>query len=234
MAVSDQSSWVVDNWVRVARQIEDACESVGRPADAVRLLPVSKTVSVDLIRELMSAGVTTFAENRVQEMTRKALELGDEARWVMIGALQRNKAVPTCRVTAEVQTVDSLPLAEALERACARIRPDSRLTVLVEVNSSGEQTKAGVRVDEVMGFTSDLRCLPHLDVRGLMTVAHPDPVLAEQCFRTMADLKARLQDRDGSGWQELSMGMSSDFTSAIAHGSTCVRVGTAIFGRRVA
>ncbi len=165
-------------------------------------------------------------------MAAKAGELPAGLRWVLIGHLQRNKVAAATAVMSQLQSLDSLDLAEALERRLDRTAPDRRLPVLVEVNTSGEATKWGVEPEQVMAFTSRLAAFPHLAPQGLMTVAHPDPGKAEAGFRALAGLRDRLRDRDGAGWPELSMGMSHDFAAAIALGSTCVRIGTAIFGER--
>jgi len=223
---------IAENLGRVRQEIVDACHACDRDESEVRLLPVSKTHPASLIREAVGAGCTQFGENRVQEMVGKAGELRG-ASWVLIGHLQRNKAGLACTVMSELQSLDSTRLAEVLERWYEEHRPDERLKVLVEVNTSGESTKSGVHLDDVLTFTRSLKGYSHLDVRGLMTVAHPDPDLAVAGFTQMSDLQRHLQDRDGGGWQELSMGMSADFPSAISHGSTCVRIGTAIFGQRI-
>ena len=222
---------VAQNLADVGRAVREACRAAGRDEGSVRLLPVSKTHPVALIKEAMAAGCAQFGENRVQEMASKAQDLSGVS-WVLIGHLQHNKVPLSCAVMDELQSLDSPKLAEALERCYEATRPDQRLAALVEVNTSGESTKTGIGPDEVMNFTQGLKTYPHLDVRGLMTVAHPDPDLAAKGFELMADLQRRLRDRDGGGWHELSMGMSGDFRSAIAHGSTCVRIGTAIFGQR--
>ena len=222
---------IAENLDHVRRAVAAACRAVGRDESDVRLLPVSKTHPVSDIGEAVAAGCAQFGENRVQEMASKAAQLA-RISWVLIGHLQRNKAALACSVMSELQSLDSLRLAEVLDRWYDANRPDERLTVLVEVNTSGELTKSGIQPQDVLGFTQALTAYPHLDVRGLMTVAHPDPQLADAGFALMSDLQNRLQDRDGRGWHDLSMGMSADFTSAIAHGSTCVRIGTAIFGQR--
>jgi len=222
---------IASNLARVRRGVADACTAAGRDESDVRLLPVSKTHPVEDIGEVISAGCTEFGENRVQEMAAKAGQLSGVS-WVLIGHLQRNKAALACTVMSELQSLDSLKLAAVLDRWYEENRPDEQLKVLVEVNTSGEPSKSGVHPDSVLDFTASLRSYPHLDVQGLMTVAHPDPQLADAGFAMMSSLQNRLQDRDGHGWHELSMGMSADFVSAIAHGSTCVRIGTAIFGQR--
>jgi len=224
---------VTFQWVR--DQVRQACAAAGRDPSEVRLLPVSKTHPVSALTPLIGLGVTAFAENRVQEMAAKAEALagsGHLVDWVMIGHLQRNKAAAACSVMSELQSLDSLDLALALERWYDRVRPEQRLPVLVEVNTSGEDSKSGIPVEEVMDFTARLHGMEHLRLRGLMTVAHPDPDLAELGFVALSNLRMALQDRDGGGWPELSMGMSGDFQRAIARGATCVRIGTAIFGAR--
>ena len=220
-----------DRYARVVAAIGQACRDAGRDEDSVRLLPVSKTHPVAAIRDAALAGCARFGENRVQEMVAKAAELPG-VLWVLIGHLQLNKVAKAAPVACEIQSLDRLDLAQALERWYEQHRPDDRVAVLVEVNTSGETTKSGVAMEQVADFTRALRDYPHLDVRGLMTVAHPSPVLAARGFQAMADLQCRLRDRDGGGWDELSMGMSGDFEAAIAYGSTCVRIGTALFGPR--
>ena len=224
-------SFVARNCAQVRSAIRQACLDAGRGEDEVRLLPVSKTHPAELVEAAMGAGCTSFGENRVQEMAAKAEQV-PAARWVLIGHLQRNKVGLACSVMNELQSLDSLGLALALQRRLDLVGGEDRLRVLVEVNTSGESTKTGIAPDQVMDFTHALGAYPHLDPVGLMTVAHPDPVLAAQGFSLLSDLRSRLRDRDGQGWAELSMGMSGDFRSAIAHGSTCVRIGTAIFGQR--
>jgi pyridoxal phosphate enzyme (YggS family) len=179
----------------------------------------------------MEVGWTTFGENRVQDMVVKAAEFPG-ASWEMIGHLQRNKAQLACSVMTKLHSLDSLELAEKLESILALNQPQRLLDVLVEVNTSEESTKHGIPGDQVLDFAAQLRRSPHLRPCGLMTVAHPDPRRAEAGFRLLASLRHQLMERDHGGWEELSMGMSSDLELAIAHGSTCVRLGTAIFGSR--
>ncbi|MDR0284911.1 MAG: YggS family pyridoxal phosphate-dependent enzyme [Propionibacteriaceae bacterium] len=220
-----------ERFVHVREAVRAASRAAGRDAGAVRLLPVSKTQPAGAVRAVMAAGGHQFGENRVQEMTAKAGEV-DGAAWVLIGHLQRNKAAAACAVMSELQSLDSVALARALETWYAGHRPEARLRVLVEVNTSGEPSKWGAHPGAVAEFTRELRSYPHLDVRGLMTVAHPDPDRARLGFAALAGLRDQLRDRDGGGWDELSMGMSGDYAAAIAAGSTCVRIGTAIFGDR--
>ncbi|MCL2481910.1 MAG: YggS family pyridoxal phosphate-dependent enzyme [Propionibacteriaceae bacterium] len=232
MAMIEGGVSVSTRYAAVSESVAEACQKAGRDPSSVRLLPVSKTHPEEMIEELVAIGCTRFGENRVQEMAVKASRLGSGVSWTLIGHLQRNKAALACTVMSELQSLDSLELARVLEHELEATRLDQRLPVLVEVNTSGEPTKNGIAPGEVMEFTRELAAFGHLDPRGLMTVADPDPVRADAGFAMMADLQRQLKDRDGQGWDELSMGMSGDYRAAIAHGSTCVRIGTAIFSQR--
>ncbi len=217
----------------VESRLQSACRAAGRERSEVRLLPVSKTHPPAVLREAYQLGLRELGENRVQELTSKATELSDlDLRWVMVGHLQRNKAGAAAQVVAELQSLDSLDLAQALDR---RLQAAGRgLDVLVQVNTSAEASKSGLAPDEVLGFAERLGQLQALRPRGLMTIAlpSPDPAPVAACFDRLVELRRRLQDRFGGGWDELSMGMSGDLELAVERGSTCVRVGTAIFGQR--
>jgi len=221
---------IADNLRSVTGRIAAACQATGRQPDSVRLLPISKTQPIDRLRQAMAAGRVSFGENRVQEMAAKAALLGPGVSWCLVGHLQRNKVYQALAAMTELQSLDSARLAEVLQRALAA--SGARLRVLVEVNTSGEASKHGLDPGEVMAFTAGLVAYPNLAAVGLMTVAHPDPILAGAGFDQVVELQDRLRQRDGGGWDELSMGMSGDFEAAIGHGSTCVRIGTAIFGAR--
>ncbi|MCL1922428.1 MAG: YggS family pyridoxal phosphate-dependent enzyme [Propionibacteriaceae bacterium] len=220
---------IAQNLDAVLASIAEACLRAGRHDNDVRVLPVSKTQPLSVIREAMAAGCRSFGENRVQDMAAKA-EQCPQASWEMIGHLQHNKARAAVRVMSMLHSLDSLELARKLHVACSEL--NRTLDVLVQVNTSGESTKYGIPAHEVMDFTGHLSNFPLLKPRGLMTIAHPSRDLAAHGFDVLARLRTQLQDRDGPIWSELSMGMSGDFDLAIAHGSTCVRIGTAIFGSR--
>ena len=214
-------------------RIEAACARVGRDPAEVELLPVSKTHPGSAIREAHAWGAVRFGESRPQELEAKAAELaGLGLGWVFIGHLQSNKARVVAELAAEFQALDSLRLAEALDRRLQAL--GRRLPVLVQVNSSGEGTKFGFAPDEVAGVVRDLRALDALEVRGLMTLAAntDDRDAVRACFTTMTDLQSRLRDEHGRGCDTLSMGMSGDYERAVECGSTCVRLGTTIFGAR--
>lgn len=224
---------IAERFEAIEERIRDACARVGRDPAEVRLLPVSKTRPASELAEAARLGYRRFGENKVQEVVAKAAELdGAGIEFAVIGHLQTNKAKQVAELAVEFQALDSHRIAEALDR---RLQALGRsLDVCVQVNSSGEDTKSGLAPDEVVEFAKGLDAYHSLRVTGLMTLAHPDPARARQCFATMVDVQRRLRDASaaGSEWHELSMGMSGDFTDAIAAGATCVRIGTALFGPR--
>jgi PLP dependent protein len=222
------------NWTAVRRRVDEACRTAGRDPAEVAILPVSKTFGPEAVRAAMALGLHRFGENKVQEIRDKAAALAGEAiEWVVIGHLQTNKAKDVARLASEVQSLDRLELAEALDR---RLQLEGRhLDVLVQVKTAREETKSGLPADELSGFLARLRDYPSLHVRGLMTLAtlSEDPGEVRVCFRQLRELRDRCT-AEGHVLPRLSMGMSADFPLAIAEGATEVRVGTAIFGSRVA
>jgi hypothetical protein len=216
-------------------RIADACRRAGRDPASVRLLPVSKTVTAARVRLAVETGLTEFGENKVQEAREKAAALSDlPVRWSIIGHLQTNKVKHVARFAHEFQALDSLRVAEALDR---RLQIEGRgLDVFIQVNSSGEASKFGLPADEVLGFARQLPSFTTLRRRGLMTLAlfSSDAARVRPCFQRMRALREVLR-QDGPGgcaFDELSMGMSGDYELAIEEGATVVRVGQAIFGPR--
>lgn len=220
---------------RVRERIARAAARAGRNAGDIRLLPVTKTVPAERMRAAFDAGLAAFGENKVQEARTKAEALADLAiEWSIIGHLQTNKARYVARFAAEVQSLDSVKVAEALDR---RLDKENReLDVFVQVNTSGEASKYGLPPDEVQAFLRKLPAFTALRVRGLMTLAvfSDDAARVRACFRRLRALRERLQQDAPAGIRldELSMGMSGDFELAIEEGATVVRVGQAIFGPR--
>src|SRR5690606_32724943 len=225
------------NLAAIEARIAHACRAAGRDASSVRLLPVSKTVSPAGIRSAYDAGYRWFGENKVQEAQRKAPEMDDLAiDWCILGHLQTNKARHVAAFAAELHSLDSLRLAEELDR---RLQALGRsMKVLVQVNTSGEAAKSGLSPEDVQPFVKSLPGFSSLQVQGFMTLAmqSEDEQAVRACFRLLRDLREQARDSSSQGlsFPELSMGMSGDFELAIAEGSTIVRVGQAIFGARPA
>jgi pyridoxal phosphate enzyme (YggS family) len=220
----------------VHARIAAACTKVGRDPAGVRLLPVSKTVPETRLRNAYAAGCRTLGENKVQEAHGKWQAMSDlpDLRWSIIGHLQTNKAKLVAEFASEFQALDSLRVAEALDK---RLQALGRsLDVLVQVNTSNEASKFGLPPDEVEAFVKQLPAFSSLRVRGLMTLAlfSDDAAKVRPCFVRLRELRDRLRRSAPAGVaiDELSMGMSGDYELAIEEGSTIVRVGQAIFGVR--
>jgi len=223
------------NLQNVQERIVAACQRCGRSPDDVRLLPVTKTVPAHILRLAYAAGISDFGENKLQEARDKQAVLSDLAiRWKIIGHLQTNKARDVVAVAAEFQALDSVRVAEALDR---RLQAEGRaLDVFVQVNTSGEESKFGLAPEDLPAFLAELPNYSSLRVRGLMTLAifSDDTIAVRGCFTLLRTLRDRARDTDPGliGPGELSMGMSGDYELAVEEGATCVRVGQAIFGAR--
>ncbi len=221
---------VVENLNRIRERIASAARRAGHDPAGIELMAVSKTVEPARIREAYQAGQRLFGENRVQEFGGKWPELREleGARWHLIGHLQSNKASRAAELFSQVESVDSLRLAQRLNAAAEKL--GKRLPVLLEFNLGGEQSKSGLapgskEIDELLAAVP---ALGHLEIAGVMTIPPftEDPEDARPYFRRLRELRDRL------GLKQLSMGMSHDFEVAVEEGSTCVRVGTGIFGER--
>jgi len=233
--MSERESTIASNLAALRQRIEAACRAAGRSPTEVRVLLASKTQPPERIREAVLAGATLFGENRVQELLRKAPELSDlPIEWHMIGHLQTNKVRQLLGFVQVIQSVDRLSLVEALERELEK--RDARLRVYLQVNTSGEETKSGVRPEEAEPLARAIVRSGRLELEGLMTIAtnSPDPEEARRCFRLLRQVRDRLLDLGLGNPRELSMGMSGDLEVAIEEGSTLVRVGSAVFGERTA
>ena len=210
-----------------------ACTHAARSPEGVRLMAVSKVQPVEAIREAYAAGHRLFGENRVQEVQGKQPELADLAGLEMhlIGPLQNNKTSKAAELFQAVDTLDSLKTARRLHEAAAAL--GKTLAVLVEVKLSHEESKHGLAPEELTAFLDGIHEFGSLNVRGLMTVPpwSEDPETARPYFRKLREMRDEHAAKH-SGLVELSMGMSNDFAVAIEEGSTTVRIGTAIFGKR--
>jgi len=227
-ASAPSAAVIAENLRRVRERIDAACQRAGRSLEEVTVVGVSKGFPVDAVVAAYAAGLADMGENRVQEAAAKvaaAAAQGARLRWHLVGHLQRNKVKTSLGLFDIIHSVDSLRLAEAVGREAGARAP---VSVLLEVNVAGEESKFGLAPDEVAVVLARARALPNLDVLGLMTVA-PLAADAEEVrpvFRRLRELGKSLELR------HLSMGMSDDFEVAVEEGATLVRIGRAIFGPR--
>ena len=230
---------ISSNIARVREQIAQAAQRARRNPQEITLMAVAKTVSADRIREAYDAGIRVFGENRAQEFASKADALRNlaEAEWHLIGHLQSNKSAKATELFGHVDSLDSIRLAEKLNSAASQF--GKKLFILIEINIGSEQAKSGVapgstELESLLGIAPELSSL---EFRGLMTVPpyNDDPEQSRPYFRRMRALFEQIRSRNLQAirMDVLSMGMSHDFEVAIEEGSTCVRIGTAIFGERV-
>ncbi len=229
---------VADNLAHVRQRIAEAARRAGRRPEDVALMAVTKTFPPEIIREAYAAGQRLFGENRVQEFAEKAASLANlpDIEFHLIGHLQSNKAAKAAQIFAGIDSVDSLHLAEKLNVAAKNNA--KRLPVLIEINVAGEAAKSGVSPDSpaLEALLTAAPRLEHIEFRGLMSIPPftEDPQAGRPYFRRLRELRDRIASRKlpAVGMDVLSMGMSHDFEIAIEEGSTCVRVGTAVFGPR--
>ncbi len=221
-----------ENLTRIRSRIDQACERSGRQPDSVRLMAVSKNQSPELVAQAASAGLTLFGENRIQEAKVKIAQSPSQLEWHFIGHLQSNKSRDAVSLFHVVQGVDSLALAEELQKQA--IKQARSLPILLEVNVAGESSKFGWNPDRLLAELLQLNALNRLEVHGLMTIAPyaVDPEQVRPIFRRLRELRDRCTDLLGAPLPVLSMGMSGDLEVAIEEGATLVRVGTALFGER--
>jgi pyridoxal phosphate enzyme (YggS family) len=226
-------SEIADRLAAVRRQVDEAARGCGRDPSSVTLIAVGKTFPAEVVNEAVEVGAADLGENRVQEAVAKKPEVA-QARWHLIGPLQRNKARAALEVFDIVHTVDRFEIADRLQYLLNEHWPERHLDVLLEVNVAAEPQKAGVLPEDAGELLEHVLALDQLVVRGLMAIPpwEEDPEASRPWFRQLRELRDRLEDEAGCPLPELSMGMSHDFEIAIAEGATMVRVGTAIFGPR--
>ena len=223
-----------DQLQEVEKRIQAACDRAGRKREEVTLIAVSKTKPVETLQEAYDLGVRIFGENKVQELTAKYEALPKDIHWHMIGHLQTNKVKYIIDKAELIHSVDSLKLAETIEKEAAK--HDLIADILVEVNVAEEESKFGMKMEEVIPFVEKVSAFPHVRVRGLMTIAPSveDPEENRSIFADLhklyIDIKKKNHDNDTVS--VLSMGMTNDYEVAIEEGATMVRVGTGIFGAR--
>ena len=221
---------IAENVSTVRRKIQEACARAGRDPAEVLLLSVSKGHSVEGIEEVASHGLRIFGESKVQEAKAKIPQCSSRLQWHMIGHLQSNKARDAVQLFEMIQSIDSLPLAQEVNKWADKL--GKRLPVLLEVNTAGEASKYGFSPETIP--IEEINALPRLEIQGLMTIAPytTAPERVRPYFRALRELKDACSDKLGAPLPHLSMGMSGDFEIGIEEGATIIRLGTALFGPR--
>jgi len=219
--------------VQFARnKIAEACRRSGRKSEEIELVAITKTVDVEQINEAIEAGIRVVGENRVQEAWRKFQEVGEKVHWHMVGHLQTNKVKRVLQFADMIHSVDSVYLAREIQTQAKKL--ERTIEILIQVNTSGEESKFGLEPEATIGAIEEVSTLPNLKIKGLMTIGAflPNPEDVRPCFKLLHDLKDRVNERGITSVEigTLSMGMTNDYEIAIEEGSTMVRVGTAIFG----
>lgn len=225
-------SELTDRVAAVQHRMAMAIDRSGRHPNDVTLMAVSKNHGPDAVREAAGCGLTLFGENRVQEAAMKIPECPGNLHWHLIGHLQRNKVRPAVEYFEVIHSVDSWRLLEAIQQACDQ--SSRRISVLLEVNVSGESVKFGFKPEEVPEVLARAASLPRVEITGLMTIPPltEDPEGARLHFRALRTFRDQWQQETGMALPTLSMGMSHDLEVAVDEGSNVIRVGTAIFGPR--
>ena len=223
-----------ENLANVEKNIEQACKNAGRSRDEVTLIAVSKTKPVEMLQEIYDENIRDFGENKVQELTEKYEILPKDIRWHMIGHLQRNKVKYLVGKASLIHSVDSIRLAEQIEKEYAKA--DEIANILIEVNMAQEESKFGITSEETEQLVREIAKFPHIRIKGLMTIAPfvENPEENRPIFAHLRKLSVDIAQEsvDNVSMDVLSMGMTIDYQTAIEEGSTCVRVGTGIFGTR--
>lgn len=225
---------ITENLEQVRKNIDEACRMAGRDPKEVTLIAVSKTKPVSMLKEAYDAGARCFGENKVQEIMDKHPQLPENIQWHMIGHLQRNKVKYIVDKVSMIHSVDSLRLAQTIEQEAAK--HNVCVPVLLEVNVAQEESKFGLKMDEVLPLIETIADFPHIKVQGLMTIA-PYVENAEDnrdFFRQLKKLSVDIEAKNinNVSMSVLSMGMTGDYQVAVQEGATMVRVGTGIFGER--
>ena len=225
---------VAENLKTIRERVDAACERAGRRPEEVALIAVSKTKPLSMLQEAYEAGARDFGENKVQEILEKYPEMPEDARFHMIGHLQTNKVKQVVGKAVLIHSVDSLHLAEKIEQEAAK--RGLTADILLEVNVAREESKFGLMLEEVIPLLEEVKNLPHVRVRGLMTIAPnvENPEENRKHFKKLYQLYVDIKSKniDNGTMSVLSMGMTGDFEVAVEEGATMIRVGTGIFGSR--
>ncbi len=225
---------LASNLQEVESKIMKACKKAGRSREEITLIAVSKTKPVPMLKEIYDLGVRDFGENKVQELTDKGPQLPADLRWHMIGHLQRNKVKQVIDKAVLIHSVDSIRLAKAIEAEAAKKK--IVVQILLEVNVAEENSKFGLKLEEVLPAVEKIATMPHVRIKGLMTIAPfvENPEENRTVFAQLQKLSVDIAEKniDNVSVDILSMGMTNDYQVAIEEGATMIRVGTGIFGER--
>lgn len=225
---------IKENLEEVREKIRQACQRSGRREEDVTLISVSKTKPVEMLREAYEAGSRDFGENRVQEIMEKYGQMPEDVRWHMIGHLQKNKVRQVIDKAVLIHSVDTVELAEQIEKDAAK--RDLTVDILLEVNVAEEESKFGFRTEEVEAAVMKIKEFPHVHIKGLMTIApfvsnsEDNREVFKKLYQLYVDIRSK--NIDNVNMRVLSMGMTGDYEVAVEEGATMIRVGTGIFGAR--
>lgn len=225
---------IKENLEEVREKIRQACQRSGRREEDVTLISVSKTKPVEMLREAYEAGSRDFGENRVQEIMEKYGQMPEDVRWHMIGHLQKNKVRQVIDKAVLIHSVDTVELAEQIEKDAAK--RDLTVDILLEVNVAEEESKFGFRTEEVEAAVMKIKEFPHVHIKGLMTIApfvsnsEDNREVFKKLYQLYVDIRSK--NIDNVNMSVLSMGMTGDYEVAVEEGATMIRVGTGIFGAR--
>lgn len=225
---------LTENLQKVEHNIREACKKANRAREEITLIAVSKTKPVSMLNEVYGLGVRDFGENKVQELSEKYPQLPQDINWHLIGHLQTNKVKHVIGKATLIHSVDSVRLAEAIEKEAEK--KDCIVPILIEVNVAEEESKFGFKMDEVLSAVETIATFPHVRIKGLMTIAPfvENPEENRSIFARLQKLSVDIRSKniDNVSVDILSMGMTNDYQVAIEEGATMVRVGTGIFGAR--
>lgn len=220
---------VAENFIHISQQISHACQKVNRTPDEVKLIAVTKYVSIERANEALEAGIINLGENRDEGLLKKWEVLGDKPLWHFIGSLQTRKVKNIIDKVEYIHSLDRISLAEEINKRAVK-----KMKCLVQVNVSQEESKHGLAPEHVLDFIKDLHPYENISIEGLMTMAPltDDEEQLRNCFRKLKELREQIKDcnLDFAPCTELSMGMSNDFEIAIEEGATMIRIGTALVG----
>lgn len=222
----------IDNYRKIHDEINNIALSIGRNPEQIQIIAVSKTFPSNIIQEAINSGIRIFGENKVQEAKTKSRELTGDFVLHLVGHLQSNKAKDAVGLFEVIHSIDKISTAQKVNFEAEKINKIQK--ILVQVNTSGEDTKNGVTPDSAAGLCREIKALKNMELEGLMTIGPLTENKNEtrRSFRELKNLLTIINTESGLNMKELSMGMSSDYTIALEEGATMLRIGSAIFGQR--